>query len=102
MTEAQQLYETIVEEFVQNDNAVNGKMMNAPALKAKGKVFAFFYNETMTFKLGKDFDPEAYGLQSWTYLSPFKHKLPMKAWFAIPFPQSDTWKSLTQLALDKL
>jgi len=102
MTEAQDLFETIVQEFIKEDKALNGKMMSAPALKAKGKVFAFFHKEEMTFKLGKDFDPEAYGLLNWSYLSPFKNKPPMKAWFAVPFSQKETWKDLTQLALDTL
>ncbi len=102
MTEAAQLFDAIVEEFTRKEDVLPGKMMSASALKAKGKVFAFFHNDEMTFKLGKDFDPEAYGLQHWSYLSPFKNKPPMKAWYTIPFVHHQSWDTLTRLALDKL
>jgi len=102
MTEAQAMFEYLVDRFSKKNGVAPGKMMTAPALKTKGKVFAFFHEESMTFKLGKDFDPNAYGLQSWSYLSPFKNKPPMKAWFAVPYTQKEVWEELCTLALEKM
>ena len=99
MTDAQSLFETLVAKFENNyDGVAEGKMMSAPALKYKGKVFAFFYKEEMGFKLGKGFDPQANGIKDWNYLSPFKNKPPMKAWFVIPASEQGKWEELTQKA----
>jgi hypothetical protein len=102
MTEAQAMFEFLLDKFSKLDGVAPGKMMTAPAIKSKGKVFAFFYEEEMTFKLGKDFEPDAFGLENWSYLSPFKNKPPMTAWFAVPFSQKEVWEELTQMALSKI
>ncbi len=101
MTDTQSLFETIVTKFEKNHEGVAaGKMMSSPALKYKGKVFAFFYKEEMGFKLGKDFEPDTYGLKEWNYLSPFKNKPPMKAWFVISETEQNKWEDLTLIALN--
>ncbi|NRB47522.1 MAG: hypothetical protein HRU41_07600 [Saprospiraceae bacterium] len=102
MTEAEAYYEFIRDKLCQEDEVAIGKMMSSPAVKYKGKVFTFFHQEKMTFKLGKDFEPEAEGLQGCTYLSPFKHKPPMRAWVNVPFAEKDRWENLARLALDKM
>ena len=99
---AYSLFEAILAKFAKINGVAPGKMMTAPAMKYQGKVFAFFFEESMTFKPGKNFDPDAYGLKQWSYLSPFKNKPPMKAWFAVPYEQSDVWEDLTQKALEAI
>ena len=102
MTEAQALYEFIRDRLCKEDGVVIGKMMSSPAVKFKGKVFTFFHNEKMTFKLGKYFQHEEEGLQGCTYLSPFKNKPPMRAWINVPYEEKERWEALAYLALDKM
>jgi len=102
MTEAKLMFESLVDKFSKKTGVAQGKMMTAPALKTKGKVFAFFHEEKMTFKLGTGFDPDAFGLKQWDYLSPFKNKPPMKAWFAVPYTQKEVWEELCGLALESI
>ena len=102
MTEAQAFYEYIRDKLCKNDGVAIGKMMSSPAVKYKGKVFTFFHNEQMTFKLGKDFEPEEQGLQGCSFLSPFKNKPPMRAWIIVPWSEKDQWENLAQLALEKI
>ena len=102
MTEAQAMYEYLADKLTKEDGIAHGKMMTAPAVKYRGKVFVFFHQEKMTFKLGKDFDPTSQDITEFSYLSPFKNKPPMKAWFEIPFSQKDKWATLAQLALEKM
>lgn len=101
MTESQSLFEAILHKFEsRHDGVAEGKMMSAPALKYKGKVFAFYHDNQMGFKLGKEFDPSEADISEWSWLSPFKNKPPMKAWFMIPFSESDKWEELTMRALN--
>ncbi len=102
MTEADSLYKTIVGKYIKAEGVAEGKMMTAPALQYRKKVFVFFHDGEMCFKLGKDFDPATYGIQDFKYLSPFKNKAPMKAWFYLPYTERKLWDKLTQLALDKI
>lgn len=102
MTEAQAFYEHLSDKFCKKDGVAVGKMMSSPAIQCKGKVFAFFHNEKMTFKLGKDFDPDSYGLMDWGYLSPFKNKPPMTAWVIVPFEEKEKWEALTEMAWVKM
>jgi len=102
MTAAQAYYEFLRDKLCRQDGVAIGKMMSSQAVKSKGKVFVFFHQEKMTFKLGKDFDPEAYGLMDWEYLSPFKNKPPMQAWITIPYSQQEHWETLAALALEKM
>ena len=74
MTAAQAYYEFLRDKLCHQDGVAIGKMMSSQAVKCKGKVFVFFHQEKMTFKLGKDFDPEAYGLVDWEYPSFFSYK----------------------------
>lgn len=101
MKTPEELFETIVKEFTNNNGDVlSGKMMSSPALKYKGKVFAFFWKEQMTFKLGKERDLEAeFGIVEYGFLSPFKNKPPMKGWYVVSSQFSDQWSTLTQEAL---
>lgn len=103
MTNEEKIFEKIADQLVETEQGVErGPMMSAPGIKYKGKVFAFFYKGEMTFKLGKDFNPAANNITSFSYLSPFKNKAPMKAWFQIPVELSDRWEELSKLALEKM
>ena len=103
MEKEEKLYYKICDALLANDeNITHGKMMTAPGLKYKNKVFTFFYKNTMTFKLGKEFNPEKNGIERWDYLSPFKNKPPMKAWFELPYSEKKHWEGLAVLALEKM
>ncbi|MGI9550152.1 MAG: hypothetical protein ACR2MT_03040, partial [Aurantibacter sp.] len=75
-------------------------MMSAPALKFKGKVFAFYHKEEMGFRLGPKFNPAKFGVTSAKPLSPFKTKPPLKGWYIIEKTESSLWDILTGIALD--
>jgi hypothetical protein len=55
--------------------------MMSPAIQYQGKVFAFFYNKKMVFKLGRDFQPESLGIREYSLLARFKTRSPMVEWF---------------------
>ena len=77
-----------------------GKMMSAPALQYQGKVFAFYKNESMTFKLDPATDLNSvYGIERFELLSPFKNKSPLKGWFVISENYSSLWSQLAEEAL---
>jgi hypothetical protein len=103
MEKEEKLYLKIGDALIAKDsNISHGKMMTSPGLKYKNKVFAFFHNNAITFKLGKEFDPEKNEISRWDYLSPFKNKPPMKAWFELPYSEKDKWKAMAFLALQKM
>lgn len=79
-----------------------GKMMSSPGLQYKKKNFAFLNKETMGFKLGKEFDIDVQGVKEWSYLSPFKTKPPLYAWYVLDQKEMDHWPRLTELAYSKL
>ncbi len=101
MPEALQTYERLFDRLIDGHSEVTaGKMMSAPALKKKGKVFAFYHNEKMTFKLGKGRDLEQeFGIAEYGFLSPFKHKPPMLAWYEIDFQYAQHWELLAREAM---
>lgn len=75
-----------------------GVMMRSPAITFRSKVFAFYYNKAMIFKL--DGATESY-LEKYTgssYLSPFKNKPPMKGWLVVPSEFNQAWKLLAMEA----
>ena len=77
-------------------------MMREPALTCNGKVFAFYYADmkAMCFKLGKGFLIEEYGVEDVKFLSPFKNRPPMYAWYIVDNIYIEAWEELTQVALD--
>ena len=77
-----------------------GKMMSSPGLKFRNKVFAFYHNESMGFRLGPNFDPQKFGLKNFKPLSPFKKKPPLKGWYIIDSSESDTWDLLSEKSLE--
>jgi len=72
------LFFKIVDEMVDEHDSVNlGKMMSSPALRYKSRIFAFYYNNEMIFRLGKEFNLETFRLREYSILNPFKNKAPM-------------------------
>jgi hypothetical protein len=79
-----------------------GKMMSAPGIKYKNKVFAFYYKKEVIFRLGEDFDPKEHNVEKCRPLNPFKNKAPMKNWFQIPYSENLRWEKLAKYALNVL
>lgn len=84
------------------DGVAFGRMMSSPGLQYKKKIFAFYYNQEMTFRLGKGFELKPFGIDKYSLLSPFKNKPPLAAWFNISYENREQWEKLAELALDKL
>lgn len=97
---AEALFASLQATFAKKSQVKAGKMMSSPGITYKSKVFAFFYKDKMVFKLGKEFEPKDHKISKYSYLSPFKNKAPMKAWFEIPFSEKKHWPTLTELALE--
>lgn len=99
----EQLFNEIRNHFCQRDSQINiGKMMSSEAITYRGKVFAFFSRKKkMVFKLGKDFDPDEYGLDI-TVFNPFTKRQPLYSWFEVPFSEKEQWEPLAQKALNQL
>lgn len=101
MSDHQSHFEDIRQKIISEETDVAlGKMMSSEAITYKKKVFAFYHDDTMCFKLGRDFDLEKHGITEYHVLSPFKNKAPMRDWLYIP--QADKWDDLAQIALQKI
>jgi len=99
----QDLFRTIADLLLLENHAVTlGKMMSSPGLQYRGKVFAFYHNSQMIFKLGRDFEPEVLGIQQFSVLAPFKTKPPMVDWFEFPSTEQHRWEELARLALKRI
>ncbi len=96
-------FNKLAEDLARSRSSVSpGAMMSHPGIRYKNKVFAFYYDDRMVFRLGKDFDAPGAGISDFSYLSPFKNKPPMKAWFIIPAKDKRKWGRLANLALEKM
>ncbi len=103
MEKEESLFLSIGDKLIKRHNGVvHGKMMSSPGLKYKNKVFAFYYNQEMTFRLGKGFDLRSFGINKYSLLSPFKNKPPLAAWFNVPYEYQGQWEELAEIALEKL
>ena len=100
MRQLPELFNSIAEKLSRDPDVHLGKMMSAPGLKFKDKVFAFFHKNSMGFRLGPNFNPEKMGISNAKPLSPFKKKPPLKGWFIIEHYESDDWELLSELALE--
>ena len=97
------LFNEIREQFcIEDSNIKAGKMMSSEAITFKGKVFAFFSRKNkMVFKLGKDFDPDNFGIEICVF-NPFKNRPPLNGWFEVPFSEKEQWEPLAKRALSQL
>ncbi len=85
-----------------NRNIGDGNMMSSPGIKYKNKVFAFYHDRAMIFRLGKGFDIESEGVNTYEFLNPFKNKPPMKGWFVVPVTEIDNWQKLAEIAMNNM
>ena len=86
----------------ESQDIITAKMMSSPGIRYKEKVFAFFYQGGMVFKLGREFDPATLGLHDYRLLSPYKTKPPLCDWFEIPVTHIERWEVLARLALQRM
>jgi hypothetical protein len=86
----------------ENSQVTSGKMMSSPGIQYRGKVFAFYNAGNMIFRLGRDFQPEAYSISQYSLLAPFKTKPPMLDWFQIPHTEQQHWEELARYALEQM
>jgi hypothetical protein len=101
--EAEQHFQTIAAQLIsENSSITTGKMMSSPGIQYQGKNFAFFYNDKMVFKLGREFQPESWGIQNYSLLSPFKTKPPLVDWFEITAADAHRWEELARYALTQI
>ena len=103
MKKAYTIFLRIHEEMVAEYALVSpGKMMSSPAIRYKTKVFAFYHNNEMIFRMGKDFDPSIFKLKKYSILNPFKKKAPLYGWFQVSISEGKKWKKLAIYAYDKI
>ena len=101
MSSAKKQFDTIVEKFcIGCEGVYLDKMMSSPGLKFNNKVFAFYYKNSMCFRMGHQFDPAAIGLKHVELLNPFKKKRPMKGWYVVKEDEMQHWEILAEKALD--
>lgn len=99
----EQRFRSIAALLTNENSAITlGKMMSSPALHYQGKVFAFYYDKKMVFRLGRNFQPELFDIRHYSLLAPFKTKPPMVDWFVIPFDDQHRWEEMSRYALGYL
>ena len=94
-------FERIVNLLTQEEGVVLGKMMSSPGLKFNDKVFAFYFDQKMCFKLGTSKTLEDLKI-SYDLLNPFKTKPPLKGWYIVDDTFVDHWGLLAQEALERM
>ena len=72
----------------------SGNMMRSPAITFQAKVFCFYYDGEMCFKLGQKAADYMVQYEGSRFLNPFKNKPPMKGWLVVPSEFSRDWKLL--------
>jgi hypothetical protein len=96
------MFNKIADSLSRDYHITKGKMMSAPGIKYKNKVFAFYYKKEMIFRLGSNFDPTEHNIKNCRLLNPFKNKAPMKNWFQISCSEKERWNELAKEALKVL
>ena len=98
MDDAVQRYEEICDQMVVRPGVSRGKAFGMPCLKVSGKMFAGYFEESMTFKLTGEPHRLALGLPGARLFDPGMGR-PMKEWVQVPFAQQAAWE---HLALDAM
>ncbi len=104
MTESEKLFDLIINEI---PNCVQGKMFGAKCIKSNSsKTAAFFWKESMVFKLDDQPRKEALKLKDTKVGSHlYAPEKKMKGWISIPEEHSEKWANFAEKALkyvDKL
>ncbi len=100
-TLAEEKFSAIQAKLIEQEGVSAGTMMSHPSIKYLDKNFAFIHEGIMIFRLGRDFEPESFGIKKWDLLNPFESKPPMKDWFEFPYEEIENWDDLAVLALEK-
>ncbi len=99
MDKERKLFEKIAAKLTEEHRHVApGKMMSSPGIRYKNKVFAFYHQKEMVFRLGKEFEPGKFKIKNYRLLNPFKNKPPMAGWFQLPFDERRKWEKLARHA----
>ena len=104
MHEEERQFREICERMAaEHADVVPGQMMSSPGLACNGKYFTFYWAQRrqMVFRLGRDFDPKAHGVENYSLLNPFKTKPPLVDWFCIPFAEGH-WEEMAGQALERM
>jgi hypothetical protein len=99
MDDAMQRYEEICDQMVVRPGVSRGKAFGMPCLKVSGKMFAGFFEESMTFKLTGEPHGRALSLPGARLFDPGMGR-PMKEWVQVPFTQGGAWEQLALNALE--
>ncbi len=93
------VFNNILEQMQSEDQHVSvGNMMRSPAICYHSKVFAFYYQEQMVFKLDEKAPAGLVEYPGSEFLNPFKNKPPMKGWLVVPSTYEQNWPQLAQEA----
>jgi len=93
------IFNNILEQLQSEDQHVSlGNMMRSPAIRYQSKVFAFYYQEQMVFKLDHAAPAGLTEYPGSEFLNPFKNKPPMKGWLVVPSTYQQNWPKLAQEA----
>ena len=85
-----------------NNDIGEGNMMSSPGIKYKTKVFAFYHDQSMIFRLGKGYNIKSEGVSKYKFLNPFKNKPPMKGWYVVPSTEIEYWQKLAEIAMNNM
>lgn len=98
MTEFEKLFRKIANQI---PSAVEGKMFGAMSIKAKnGKTAAFFWNDSLTFKLDEKSQQKALKLKgAGVGFHIYAPERSMKGWVTVPPEHSNKWIELTNEAV---
>jgi hypothetical protein len=99
----EQEFNSILQKMQSEDSEVSaGNMMRSPAISFRSKVFAFYYQEQMVFKLDAKAPSTRLEFPGSEFLNPFKNKPPMKGWLVIPARHHHQWSQLAQEAYENI
>ncbi|MEM9010807.1 MAG: hypothetical protein AAGE18_06235 [Pseudomonadota bacterium] len=90
-------------QLARHPEVMEGRMMSAPALTLRGRVYAFFSSKGgrtgLGCRLGRKTPIAALGLRDWQHLAPFKTRPPMQDWIVAGAGDVARWPELAERAL---
>ncbi len=99
----EEVFNNIMQKMLKENQGVNaGNMMRSPAICFQSKVFAFYYNEQMVFKLDQKAPSTMHDYPGSQFLNPFKNKPPMKGWLVVPSQYQQQWYQLAEEAYENI
>lgn len=82
--------------------AMESKSFGAPCFKVGSKVFCWFFDAEMVFKLDPADVPEALSYDGARLFDPSGKGKPMKAWVQLPFEYAEEWPDWARRAAQAL